>query len=183
MTCIVARKCLSAGAAAIGLLLITAGAHAVTIFEDPGTPGNGAQDFAFDQVGGLEVDILWTDNKTLEWGAGEHVFVLFGSPNALYTGWLLDQFGNEIPDSEILGTMPGSADPLAFGFVNLPGTTVFSGMRLIADFDNLKLYDFNWNDNDRPTVGAGVVPVPAAVWLFGSGLLGLIGIARRKRAT
>lgn len=27
-----------------------------------------------------------------------------------------------------------------------------------------------------------VVPVPAAVWLFGSGLLGLIGIARRKMA-
>ena len=26
------------------------------------------------------------------------------------------------------------------------------------------------------------VPVPAAVWLFGSGLLGLIGIARRKKA-
>jgi hypothetical protein len=28
----------------------------------------------------------------------------------------------------------------------------------------------------------GAVPVPAAVWLFGSGLLGLIGIARRKKA-
>ena len=28
----------------------------------------------------------------------------------------------------------------------------------------------------------GVVPVPAAVWLFGSGLLGLVGIARRKKA-
>ena len=27
---------------------------------------------------------------------------------------------------------------------------------------------------------AAVVPVPAAAWLFGSGLLGLIGIARRK---
>ena len=26
------------------------------------------------------------------------------------------------------------------------------------------------------------VPVPAAFWLFGSGLLGLIGIARRKKA-
>ena len=25
-------------------------------------------------------------------------------------------------------------------------------------------------------------PVPAAVWLFGSGLLGLIGISRRKKA-
>ena len=26
------------------------------------------------------------------------------------------------------------------------------------------------------------VPVPAAVWLFGSGLLGLVGVARRKKA-
>jgi len=30
---------------------------------------------------------------------------------------------------------------------------------------------------------AGVVPVPAAVWLFGSGLLGLVGVARRKKST
>ena len=29
---------------------------------------------------------------------------------------------------------------------------------------------------------APVIPIPAAVWLFGSGLLGLIGIARRKKA-
>ena len=30
--------------------------------------------------------------------------------------------------------------------------------------------------------GYYVVPVPAAVWLFGSGLLGLVGIARRKHS-
>lgn len=29
---------------------------------------------------------------------------------------------------------------------------------------------------------ASPVPLPAAVWLFGSGLLGLIGIARKKAA-
>jgi len=29
---------------------------------------------------------------------------------------------------------------------------------------------------------SAVIPVPAAVWLFGSGLLGLVGIARRKQA-
>ena len=31
-------------------------------------------------------------------------------------------------------------------------------------------------------VRTSVVPVPAGVWLFGSGLLGLVGIARRKKA-
>jgi hypothetical protein len=30
--------------------------------------------------------------------------------------------------------------------------------------------------------GSSVIPIPAAVWLFGSGLLGLIGITRRKKA-
>jgi hypothetical protein len=30
-------------------------------------------------------------------------------------------------------------------------------------------------------VGGAVVPVPAAVWLFGSGLIGLVGVARRKK--
>ena len=29
-------------------------------------------------------------------------------------------------------------------------------------------------------VGASTVPVPAAVWLFGSGLLGLVGVARKR---
>ncbi|MFV2004950.1 MAG: VPLPA-CTERM sorting domain-containing protein [Gammaproteobacteria bacterium] len=33
--------------------------------------------------------------------------------------------------------------------------------------------------NSSLTVNA-VVPVPAAVWLFGSGLIGLVGLARRK---
>ncbi len=32
------------------------------------------------------------------------------------------------------------------------------------------------------SITPAAVPVPAAVWLFGSGLLGLVGIARRKKA-
>lgn len=31
-------------------------------------------------------------------------------------------------------------------------------------------------------VRTSLVPIPAAVWLFGSGLIGLIGVARRKKA-
>ena len=32
------------------------------------------------------------------------------------------------------------------------------------------------------TIQTSVIPVPPAVWLFGSGLLGLIGVARRKKS-
>lgn len=39
---------------------------------------------------------------------------------------------------------------------------------------------FNWSYNLTLTPQA--VPVPAAVWLFGSGLLGLIAIGKRKKA-
>ena len=36
--------------------------------------------------------------------------------------------------------------------------------------------------NSLTVLSVSNVPVPAAVWLFGSGLLGLIGMARRKKA-
>jgi hypothetical protein len=35
-----------------------------------------------------------------------------------------------------------------------------------------------WFDN----VSVSAVPIPAAVWLFGSGLLGILGVSRRKKA-
>ena len=35
--------------------------------------------------------------------------------------------------------------------------------------------------DDFPVSGTSAVPVPAAVWLFGSGLVGLVGVARRRR--
>lgn len=35
---------------------------------------------------------------------------------------------------------------------------------------------------DDVYLGVAAVPVPAAAWLFGSGLVGLIGLARRKKA-
>ena len=44
---------------------------------------------------------------------------------------------------------------------------------------------FNYNGANEVTAAATtsvtVVPVPAAAWLFGSGLIGLMGLARRKK--
>jgi len=44
------------------------------------------------------------------------------------------------------------------------------------DIDNFSLFG-DW----RTTIEITAVPVPAAVWLFGSGLLGLAGFARKKK--
>jgi hypothetical protein len=57
------------------------------------------------------------------------------------------------------------------GFNNLVGNYDSSGM----------FYDNACLSNDG-SCGAPPVPVPAAVWLFGSGLLGLVGVARRRKA-
>lgn len=42
-------------------------------------------------------------------------------------------------------------------------------------------YGVNGGDSAQ-FAGSSPVPVPAAVWLFGSGLIGLVGVARRKCA-
>jgi hypothetical protein len=55
--------------------------------------------------------------------------------------------------------------------VNLGFGTNITG-RIFAD-----TISSDWNVNIT-----GVVPVPPAVWLFGSGLLGLVGIARRRKS-
>jgi len=53
---------------------------------------------------------------------------------------------------------------------------------------DLMAVNVNFSLSANSTVGISgfveqmVVPVPAAAWLFGSGLIGLIGVARRKKA-
>jgi hypothetical protein len=50
----------------------------------------------------------------------------------------------------------------------------FSGVQV--SIDHFSIYGWAVRSGD-----VSAVPVPAAIWLFGSGLLGLIGISRRQR--
>ena len=97
--------------------------------------------------------------------------------------------GGGVSKTDILagGTGAGlAADWANFGLVNLTtGADVSGGVTVEftaicgADagcFSNLAI------DNVTVTADVSAVPVPAAVWLFGSGLLGLVGVARRKTA-
>lgn len=64
---------------------------------------------------------------------------------------------------------------VAFYGIALPG-----GSTSVTEFNNV----WTLTSTGSLTFDAGVsaVPVPAAVWLFGSGLLGLVGVARRRKA-
>lgn len=63
---------------------------------------------------------------------------------------------------------------------NMGGTNPSSGN--VVDVDFGEEYITNLVFDPGQLTLAAAVPVPAAVWLFGSGLLGLVGMARRKKA-
>ena len=100
-------------------------------------------------------------------------------------------FGPDYMSGPAVGGLPAYYFLLSM-FSNL--TTVFSSDALPltqpnpADFDSgAGLSMYFWDGESTVAVGtsslhiAAVVPVPAAIYLFATGMLGLIGIARRKK--
>ena len=92
-----------------------------------------------------------------------------------------------------------------FNFPTADGSTFSGGQTVVYDITSTALITASsFNFLSAPAGGSGpflaaskwqstgpdgldsawvaAVPVPAAVWLFGSGLLGLVGVARRKKA-
>lgn len=88
-----------------------------------------------------------------------------------------DTSGGVYPTLELSG---GGFDD--FWFLSAIGATGYfdSGFGFFdGDDDNGGVITGTWLDFSMTPV---VIPVPAAVWLLGSGLLGLAGVARRKSA-
>jgi hypothetical protein len=86
----------------------------------------------------------------------------------------------------------GNADPGAALYVGLFDLADGAGQlsNIYGDYNiyydatlagNSYLGDKSYALNGRGFLMPAAVPIPPAVWLFGSGLLGLIGVARRKR--
>jgi len=79
-------------------------------------------------------------------------------------------------DADLTYTGGGLAGSLASGRIE----GVFAGVGGFTGVQSLLGADFSAS-GDIAKIGA-VVPVPAAVWLFGPGLLGMAVVARRKSA-
>lgn len=118
----------------------------------------GSQDLAFDPAT-PELTVAPDDTATLRFDV-----------TSLTTTTFLEDFS--------IATL--TFDAVAAG--NTPATLGLSLSALWLDGD--------WNV-ERPvsgitlvptTINVNAVPVPPAVWLFGSGLLGLVGVARRRQA-
>jgi len=90
-------------------------------------------------------------------------------------------------DTFSVGTSLAGGTGQAFSIGTLTFDVVGEGTTLVSMIDDPVFGGWSQPGTVPITViyeGATVtaVPVPAAVWLFGSGLLGLVGISRRKKA-
>ena len=123
----------------------------------------------------------------------------FNSIGAVGTTWTVDAgcadcATSTTPDWFLVAPFSGSvgAVPIVMTNYNTAGTTLSSLFPLTDDGisgnpirvapvpgDNP---NFDFTSITATNNGVGTVPVPAAIWLFGSGLVGLAGVARRRRS-
>ena len=95
-----------------------------------------------------------------------------GCATSATADWAFGPFGGSVGAVPMAMTTLNSAFPtVADGVSGSPMTTApFPGFNANFDFTSIT------------ATNTGTVPVPAAVWLFGSGLVGLAGVARRRRS-
>jgi len=143
-------------------------------------------------VNGVSFNYTWQFDGTSDWGYN------ISSPGTLYAGStgseLAYMFYNNLGNSGIFDT---SGNPQAGGlantgpFENLLSEIYWSGTGYAPDESAVWAFKMYKGDQAIPSIGfefyawavrdgdVAPVPLPAAVWLFGSGLLGL-GIFKRK---
>jgi len=121
-----------------------------------------------------DIDQLWTSTVTGVMGNHRTTSAVtdLGGNTLDFTGWVMSIGGNDYAFGAQQGSATYSFDGTNFT-LDYHWDATYNGNIGLGPLD-VTLYDLH--------LAGTVVPVPAAVWLFGSGLLGLVGMARRKKA-
>ena len=88
----------------------------------------------------------------------------------------------------LYATVAAASAGIAFGgtgnFFDVSGTTTGSGIHrtFVQTNNDLGTWNLSGNTLTFTPASAAAVPVPAAIWMFGAGLAGLLGLNRRKAA-
>lgn len=119
---------------------------------------------------------------TVYWGNTDDIDALLGSGNMF--SYDSTDFGSDVWGDILTLSAATGFNAMAQYVLFTPGESIITnGVVGPTDVCATVAYCFPTDGNNDYLVWKGtVVPVPAAVWLFGSGLLGLVGIARRKKA-
>lgn len=105
------------------------------------------------------------------------------NPGQFGAGVFFDWSVND--DIPVLSVMQITNNPLVDGFMNVVSVDIGDGPLDAGDGTPGTAMLTAPFPGQQPSFSGIMtpVPVPAAVWLFGSGLLGLVGVARRKKAS
>ena len=110
----------------------------------------------------------------------------FATPGGVaFAEFFSEVSGGGVSKAEILGGAPLAINPdpnvwTSFTFTGTTGPDVGGGVTLQLGATNGPAAG-TFMVYDNIIIDVTAVPVPAAVWLFGSGLLGLVGVARRRK--
>jgi len=139
--------------------------------------GNSASMSSNDQSAGIGVNLVWTSINNV------HQLLAYVGDGAYTT----------------LGTISGNtsiqvlADPVGHDFsVSIDGNPVQSGIpfdNTVSGIDTVRFFTDQLNDAhfsgisfDNVQVSTSAVPIPSALWLLGSGLIGIVGIRKKSKA-
>jgi len=138
-----------------GVLTLSAGTTALDLYYDVG----GDVSYGYDLILGIN----GTGSIANVSGGDSDLGDIFGS------GWR--QFGGSV-----YGETGSSVLAFSFDFTADVGTNLL----LSGSYTDSNFLDTSILSSTLASVSA--VPIPAAVWLFGSGLIGLVGLAKRRKA-
>ena len=171
------------------LLLVAPLAHAATVQLDSRTAmlGDsvtiGVHATGFPETGGATLGLEFNPSVIQL----NTITLSTGSPFNAITHTAIDNIAGKVNFITILAPLTGALPKSDFGAFTMQFTAVGLGTSPVTLIDdgNIKAWAgsaFSPIQGITYQQGLVVVPVPAALWLFGSGLLGLLGVARRHRS-